>query len=134
QSMRLRDGNSVAFAGTFTKEDQFSNENQATVAVVSHSFEGTNVRVVAIDDSGKSHRFAGSSSQKIGDGVIQTAYSFRNLLPEQVSHFEFQVREYKLTEIKDLPVEPGEKRAAVQLQESGPRELSLLSEKQNEWV
>lgn len=132
RSEKWLNGKEVTFTGTFTKEDQFSKSNRSSVVVVSHNFQDTNVRVLAVDKSGESHRPSGSSAQGIGSSVILVQYSFRDLLPDQIDHFEFQTRLYEWTEINDLPVEPGERvTVKPQPKEEGDHEESrgLASEK-----
>src|SRR5690606_37846109 len=84
--------------------------------------------------SGMKHISDGLRQASAAGGINQLHWIFSEIKPEEVDHFEFQTRLYEWTEFKDLPVEPGKKLAAVQLQEPEPRELSLLSKKQSEWI
>lgn len=122
QSSHFVGGKSIAFAGAAAEEDRFSKANQATIVVVSHNFNDANVRVIAVDKSGKRHRSSGSASQGVGNGVMQTKYSFRNVLPNQLEHFEFQTREFEWIEVNELPVNPSKKVAAAPID---PAELTV---------
>jgi len=81
---------------------------EGTTVVVSHNFFDQPFRIVAVDKTGKTHDTAGHGGYSAGQ-IYQSPATFRSLSPDQIEHFEFQTREYEWTEIKDLPVEPGEK-------------------------
>lgn len=135
QSMALSNGKSIAFAGVFTEKDQYSKDKQATVAVVSHNIHGLNVRLIAVDKSGKSHRSSRSRTQYIGnDSLLQTKYSYRNVLPTDIQRFEFQTRDYEWTEIDDLPVEPGLKTTSAPSEETETLAILTLTPQQTEWI
>src|SRR5262249_24547550 len=38
--------------------------------------------------------------------IYQTQPTFPNLTPDEIDHFEFQVRDYQWVEVKDLPLNP----------------------------
>jgi beta-lactamase regulating signal transducer with metallopeptidase domain/uncharacterized protein YjbI with pentapeptide repeats len=134
RSMSLPNGKNIAFAGAFTEEDRYSQGNQATSLVVSHNFRDMNVRLVVVDKSGKIYHSSSSASNGVGSVVLQTKYSFRDLLPDDIDRFEFQTREYEWTEIKDLPVEPGEKKATMEAPKPMPEKLGIRPPNQAEWI
>lgn len=94
-------GTGIIFSGAFAKED-------GCVVVVSHNLSDVNVRVIAIDKTGKQHVSQSMHQVSASGGLNQMHWSFQELKPEDVDHFEFQTRIYEWTEIDDLPVEPGQ--------------------------
>ncbi len=99
-------GTGIIFSGAFAKDD-------GCVVVVSHNLSDVNVRVIAIDKTGKQHVSQSLRQVSATGGLNQSHWFFKDLKPEEVDHFEFQTRLYEWTEIKDLPVEPGERAAKI---------------------
>jgi beta-lactamase regulating signal transducer with metallopeptidase domain/uncharacterized protein YjbI with pentapeptide repeats len=109
QSMGLANGKNIAFAGAFAEEDRHSKGGQATSLILSHNFKGAKVRIVAFDKAGRRCLSSRTGTHGVAEDVIQVKYTFRDLLPDELDHFEFQQRDYKWIEIKDLPVNPSTK-------------------------
>ena len=122
-----RSGKSVVFS-------EPTSTNQGVDVIVSHNISDQAYQVVAVDKSGQVHESVRSGGTSTGN-IVQTRGTFPNLSLEELDHFEFQVRNYEWTKIKDLPVEPGEKAADDQATRSRLlEELNQLTKEQDSGV
>lgn len=95
QTVARQNSNSIIFSEPISTA-------QGVDVVVSHNVNDMAYRVVAVDKQGIIHESVRSGGIG-GGGVSQTRGTFPGLTINELDHFEFQTREYKWTEIKDLP-------------------------------
>lgn len=114
-SLLLPDGNTIASSGVLAETisaipaPAMPGGNREIATVITHTYGDQNVQVLAVDTNGRKYKSGRYSIHAVGESVRQTKCTYRNLKPEQIDHFEFQTRDYEWVEIKDLPLEPGEK-------------------------
>ncbi len=111
----LASGKSIVFSAPLGNDE-------ATTIIVSHNYFDQAFRIIAVDKKGKTHDTAGRGGSSAGQ-IYQSPATFRGLAPKEIERFEFQVRDYEWTEIKNLPVEPGSQaKANHSATESVPKE------------
>ena len=108
-SFVTRDNQGIIFSGAFTKNDEI-------VTVVTHGFQESDFRVIAIDSQGKTHTASKSSQQYAGGDVKlhQARWYFRNLDLQKLDHFEFQTREIEWIKLQNLPLYPQPKQKTAE--------------------
>ncbi len=74
--------------------------------VVSHNWFDQDTRLVAIDRANGTHGATRFSHMIAADTVNQSIYVFKDLKPDEIKQFEFQVREFEWTTVDNLPAAP----------------------------
>lgn len=92
----------MQMSGPYQQQDRI-------VVVATHDNHDRQVRIIAVDKTGKEHR----TSQSANSSISQNSYFsyrayFKNLKLEDLDYFEFQARPYELIEINDVPLNPVE--------------------------
>ena len=84
-------------------------QQDSIVVVATHDNHDRQVRIIAVDKTGKEHRTSQSANSSISQNNYFTyrAY-FKNLKLEDLDYFEFQARPYEFIEINDVPLNPVE--------------------------
>ncbi|MEQ8854473.1 M56 family metallopeptidase [Gimesia sp.] len=92
----------MQMSGPYQQQDRI-------VVVATHNNHDREVRIIAVDKTGKEHRTSQSANSSISQNSYFTyrAY-FKNLKLEDLDYFEFQARPYEFIEINDVPLNPVE--------------------------
>ncbi|QDT23790.1 M56 family metallopeptidase [Gimesia chilikensis] len=92
----------MQMSGPYQQQDRI-------VVVATHDNHDRQVRIIAVDKTGKEHRTSQSANSSISQNSYFTyrAY-FKNLKLEDLDYFEFQARPYEFIEINDVPLNPVE--------------------------
>ena len=90
----------MQMSGPYQQQDKI-------VLVATHDNHDRQVRIIAVDKTGKEHRTSQSANSSISQNSYFTyrAY-FENLKLEDLDYFEFQARPYEFIKIDDVPLNP----------------------------
>jgi beta-lactamase regulating signal transducer with metallopeptidase domain/tetratricopeptide (TPR) repeat protein/5-hydroxyisourate hydrolase-like protein (transthyretin family) len=98
------------------------NWGESTAAVISYAPFHQDVRVVAVDKTGKQHTAGQTENSSVGDGSrTLTQFDFRGLKIDDIDQLEFQTRDFESVEFDDLPAQADTNRPTVEFQTSATK-------------